>query len=122
MRSILKPNRATARTLTLFAVALATMIGLSTTTAQALPIFPGYQVEVYADVPDPVRITFAPNRTMFVGRDSTGANGQDVLKIRRDLKKTRQTKPAHRLPAPLAQNYLASHKRGWYFPTPSLAA
>lgn len=43
--------------------------------AMPLPSFPGFSVEVYANVTDPIRVTFAPDGTMFVGRDDTGSGG-----------------------------------------------
>jgi hypothetical protein len=46
---------------------------------------PGAQTTVYARVTDPVRLSFAPDDTMFVGRDNTGSGGDydDAVKIHR---------------------------------------
>jgi hypothetical protein len=44
--------------------------------AQALPVMSdGYSVETYAAVPDPVKISAAPDGTLFVGRDLSGSGG-----------------------------------------------
>lgn len=49
------------------------------------PEVPGAQTTVYARVTDPVRLTFAPDGTMFVGRDNYGSGGDydDAVKIHR---------------------------------------
>jgi WD40 repeat protein len=45
----------------------------------------GFSVEVYAAVTDPVRLAFAPDGTLYVGRDNTGSGGTngDAVKIHR---------------------------------------
>ncbi|REJ68851.1 MAG: PEP-CTERM sorting domain-containing protein [Planctomycetota bacterium] len=54
---------------------LAVAVGLTTSTAQAQPSFPGFIGSVYADVTDPQRLTFAPDGTLYVGRDNLGSGG-----------------------------------------------
>lgn len=51
----------------------------------AQPAVPGAQTTVYARVTDPVRLSFAPDGTLFVGRDNTGSGGDfdDAVKIHR---------------------------------------
>lgn len=53
--------------------------------AVAVPVVPGMQVTTYANVPDPVRISFAPDGTLYVGRDNqgSGGTGKDAVKIHR---------------------------------------
>lgn len=50
-----------------------------------LPSVPGFQVEEYASVPDPMRLSFVPDGTMFVGRDASGSGGGalDAVRIHR---------------------------------------
>ena len=49
------------------------------------PNVPGAQTTVYARVTDPVRLAFAPDGTLFVGRDNSGSGGDydDAVKIHR---------------------------------------
>jgi hypothetical protein len=56
-----------------------------TLAALAQPVVPGAETEVYARVTDPVRLAFAPDGTLFVGRDNTGSGGDltDAVKIHR---------------------------------------
>ncbi len=51
----------------------------------ARPEVPGAQTTVYARVTDPVRLAFAPDGTLFVGRDNHGSGGDwdDAVKIHR---------------------------------------
>ncbi len=67
-------------------VAMVAALSLATTSdALALPTFTGANVEVYANVTDPIRLTFAPDGTLFVGRDNLGSGGlyNDSVKIHR---------------------------------------
>jgi len=60
------------------------IIGSATATTFADPIFSGFNIEVYADVTDPRQVTFAPDGTMFVGRDNGGSGGgNEAVKIHR---------------------------------------
>lgn len=49
------------------------------------PTVPGAETTVYARVTDPERLSFAPDGTLFVGRDNTGSGGDydDAVKIHR---------------------------------------
>lgn len=49
------------------------------------PNVPGTQTTIYARVTDPVRLAFAPDGTLFVGRDNFGSGGDydDAVKIHR---------------------------------------
>ena len=49
----------------------------------AQPAVPGAQTTVHARVTDPVRLSFAPDGTLFVGRDNFGSGGDydDAVKI-----------------------------------------
>lgn len=51
----------------------------------AQPAVPGAETTIYARVTDPVRLAFAPDGTLFVGRDNTGSGGDfdDAVKIHR---------------------------------------
>lgn len=51
----------------------------------AQPAVPGAQTTVYARVTDPARMSFAPDGTVFVGRDNSGSGGDndDAVKIHR---------------------------------------
>jgi hypothetical protein len=51
----------------------------------AQPQVPGAQTSIYARVTDPVRLTFAPDGNLFVGRDNHGSGGDwdDAVKIHR---------------------------------------
>ncbi|MCX6875228.1 MAG: hypothetical protein NTW21_15690 [Verrucomicrobia bacterium] len=51
----------------------------------APPVVPGTQTTIYARVTDPVRLSFAPDGTLFVGRDNYGSGGgnSDAVKIHR---------------------------------------
>ena len=51
----------------------------------ARPEVPGAQTTIYTRVTDPARVSFAPDGTMFVGRDNTGSGGDfdDAVKIHR---------------------------------------
>lgn len=64
---------------------LAGVLGLlGTLNAAAAPIVPGFTVEHYADVTDPVEMTFDPaTGTMYVGRGNSGSGGSeaDAVKI-----------------------------------------
>jgi hypothetical protein len=53
--------------------------------ALPLPVAPGLVVEPYAIVPDPQGISFAPDGTLYAGRDNTGSGGlaSDAVKIHR---------------------------------------
>ena len=53
--------------------------------AAQLPVVPGFNVEVYATVTDPVRMAFDPTGVMFVGRDASGSGGGNgtAVKIHR---------------------------------------
>jgi len=54
-------------------------------TASAVPVVPGFTVTEYAIVPDPLRIDFAPDGTLYAGRDNAGSGGtgKDAVKIHR---------------------------------------
>jgi hypothetical protein len=43
--------------------------------ASAEPAAAGFQVETYASVPDPLKITFAPNGELYAGRNPAGNPG-----------------------------------------------
>jgi hypothetical protein len=73
-------------------IAVATVIGgvgigapsiVSLATAQPTPSVPGFIVDTYASVTDPVQLVFAPDGRLFVGRDNSGSGGgsNDALKI-----------------------------------------
>ena len=49
------------------------------------PVVPGTQTTIYARVTDPVRLSFAPDGTLFAGRDNIGSGGgtSDAVKIHR---------------------------------------
>lgn len=49
------------------------------------PEVPGTQTTVYARVTDPMQLAFAPDGTLFVGRDNTGSGGDydDAVKVHR---------------------------------------
>ena len=51
----------------------------------AQPTVPGAQTTIYARVTDPVRLSFAPDGTLFAGRDNSGSGGDhdDAVKIHR---------------------------------------
>jgi hypothetical protein len=51
----------------------------------ALPTVPGADTTVHAHVTDPARLAFAPDGTLFVGRDNSGSGGDwdDAVKIHR---------------------------------------
>jgi hypothetical protein len=63
---------------------LGLLIG-STTAAVAMPVVPGFSVTVYASVTDPMNVTFAPDGTLYIGRDNIGSGGDfgDAVKISR---------------------------------------
>lgn len=46
---------------------------------------PGFDVQVYAQVTDPIRIDFAPDGSIYCGRDNTGSGGgnSDALRLYR---------------------------------------
>ena len=52
---------------------------------RVLPVVPGFNVEVYANVTDPRRLTFDNSGNLFVGRDNAGSGGhnQDPVRIHR---------------------------------------
>jgi len=58
------------------------LIGVATS-AVALPVVPGFTVTVYASVTDPMNMTFAPDGTLYIGRDNVGSGGDfgDAVKI-----------------------------------------
>jgi hypothetical protein len=47
----------------------------SATVDVPLPSAPGFDVSVYAVVPDPTRLAFAPNGLLYTGRDNLGSGG-----------------------------------------------
>lgn len=51
----------------------------------AAPAVPGCTTTLYAQVTDPVKLSFAPDGTLFVGRDNAGSGGNnwDAVKIHR---------------------------------------
>ncbi len=51
----------------------------------AAPAAPGCAAAVYASVTDPIKLSFAPDGTLFVGRDNAGSGGNngDAVKIHR---------------------------------------
>ncbi|MCX6925654.1 MAG: hypothetical protein NT154_20950 [Verrucomicrobia bacterium] len=51
----------------------------------ARPEVPGARTTIYARVTDPVRLSFAPDGTLFAGRDNSGSGGDfdDAVKIHR---------------------------------------
>jgi len=51
----------------------------------AQPTVPGARTTIYARVTDPVRLSFAPDGTLFAGRDNSGSGGDndDAVKIHR---------------------------------------
>jgi sugar lactone lactonase YvrE len=51
----------------------------------AQPCVPGARTTIYARVTDPVRLSFAPDGTLFAGRDNVGSGGDndDAVKIHR---------------------------------------
>ena len=51
----------------------------------APPSVPGAQTTIYARVPDPEKISFAPDGTLYAGRDNSGSGGgnSDAVKIHR---------------------------------------
>lgn len=51
----------------------------------APPTVPGAETSVHARVTDPVRLSFAPDGTLYVGRDNSGSGGDfdDAVKIHR---------------------------------------
>ena len=51
----------------------------------APPTVPGTETTVYARITDPARLSFAPDGTLFVGRDNSGSGGglTDPVKIQR---------------------------------------
>jgi hypothetical protein len=53
--------------------------------ASAQSIAPGFWVQVYASVTDPTRLAFAPDGTLYTGRDNTGSGGGagDAVRIHR---------------------------------------
>jgi len=74
--------RRTAYLLAMIAVAV-TQFGSGE--AYGVPVVPGFDVNVYATVPDPLRIDFAPDGTLYAGRDNfgSGGSGKDAVKIHR---------------------------------------
>jgi hypothetical protein len=51
----------------------------------AQPTVPGGQTTLYARVTDPIKLSFAPDGTLFVGRDNAGSGGNnwDAVRIHR---------------------------------------
>ena len=51
----------------------------------ALPVVPGMEVGVYANVTDPQTLSFAPDGTLYTGRDNSGSGGTsaDAVKVNR---------------------------------------
>jgi len=76
----MRPSHESRTLLSLAVLALA--LSFNTTRSFAEPVVPGFNVDLYADVPDPQRITFAPDGTMFVGRD-IDSGGVTPTKIHR---------------------------------------
>lgn len=70
-----------------------TLTGLSATLTSSLcaaaslnlPIVPGMEVVLYGNVTDPISLSFAPDGTLYTGRDNSGSGGlpSDALKINR---------------------------------------
>ncbi|NEQ42484.1 MAG: tandem-95 repeat protein [Leptolyngbya sp. SIOISBB] len=50
-----------------------------------LPTLQGFEASIYANVTDPTELTFAPDGTLYVGRDNSGSNGgfHDAVKVTR---------------------------------------
>lgn len=53
--------------------------------ADGLPTIPGFDVEVFADVVDPMMLSFGPDGMLYVGRDNSGSGGGpgDAVSIHR---------------------------------------
>jgi hypothetical protein len=60
------------------ALALALVIGADVPDASADPAAAGFQVKPYASVPEPLKITFAPNGELYAGRNPPGDPGGTV--------------------------------------------
>ncbi len=75
MESLTVPRRVVGRSRIAFAVSLALAIGMHAAAASAEPAAAGFQVETYASVPDPLKITFAPNGELYGGRNPAGNPG-----------------------------------------------
>jgi hypothetical protein len=52
------------------------------------PVVPGFAVETYAHVTDPIRLSFSPTGDLYVGRDNSGSGGgqMDAVAIHRILR------------------------------------
>ncbi len=59
------------------------IVMLMVNSVQALPTVPGFVVEGYADVTDPIGLSFAPSGDLYVGRDNfhSGGGYVDPVKI-----------------------------------------
>jgi hypothetical protein len=66
------PRRVIERSRIAIAVSLALAIGVHAADASAEPAAAGFQVKVYASVPEPLKITFAPNGELYAGRNPAG--------------------------------------------------
>ncbi len=78
--------RLTTRTRVRYGIVLALAIGIhGGGAAWSQPILKEATTSIYAVVPDPVRISFAADGTMYVGRDASGSGGGsgDAVKIHR---------------------------------------
>jgi hypothetical protein len=51
----------------------------------SLPVAPGFDVEVYAEVTDPMELSFGPDGSLYVGRENSGSGGgnRDAVKVHR---------------------------------------
>jgi hypothetical protein len=72
------PRRVIERSRIAIAVSLALAMGIHAADASAEPTAAGFQVEVYASVPEPLKITFAPNGELYAGRNPAGDPGGTV--------------------------------------------
>ncbi len=57
-------------------------IFLAWSAAALAQTMPGFKVETYATVTDPVRLSFAPDGTLYVGRENAGSGGDPVDAVR----------------------------------------
>ncbi len=66
-------------------VLIALVLSEAHASATDLPNVWGFEVQVYADVTDPMHITFDDDGNLFVGRDNIGSGGhnQDAVRIHR---------------------------------------
>ncbi len=61
---------------------LSTIVVLAATHARALPIAPGLDVSVYANVTDPVELTFSPDGVVYAGRNDAQSGGSATGAVR----------------------------------------